>query len=491
MTVHLEEQIRDYTAYVVELSTPIGLDALTTETPATAQALPRGRRLQARWGVAVAAATILLVVIGGLALGSRLLSPDEPPVITTPTPSTSVPAPTTSVPAPTTTLVDSGSAPPMNWEQVPPQASLGAGDEANQYLIHSVINGGPGLIAVGEVRPSSDQWWLIAPGDAAVWLSEDGRTWERVPDPDGVFTGGLMIDDIAATSSGYVAIGAAEESGFANAAVWLSADGHSWSRVDSPNFVEANMNAVAVGDPGIVAVGGGFIWFSPDGRTWSQVETPRAAGLLRDVAFADWGFVAVGARSHEYFDIDSGEYLQAVRPHAWISANGLDWERIELHPSTEEWVGASPHSVLVVEDTVIAAGSYARTYNSHFDAVPTFWTTTNGVDWTRTILEDVLVSGMDRPQALIGDIVRTDGGLVAVGEWNHAPKYNGDTSRGRVAAWASSDGGATWIETPPGTTFPITEAWSYMSEAAVFGNELIAVGSHEGRAAVWVGVWTD
>ena len=265
MMIDLERQVRDYAADVIEHSAEIDVDRLLLQ-PVDQELAGEYLAPRPRWAVALAAAVSLLVLIGGLALGYRLFISDEPPVITEPpstsipTPTTSVPAPTTSLPATTTTLTGPGAAAPMEWARLPAEGALGAGDDANEYHLNAIVTGGPGMIAVGEVRPVSDEWWLEAPGVGAVWVSEDGRTWDRIADDEGVFGGGYAILDIARTQDGFVAVGSAHDAGETSGAVWRSADGLSWNRIESPSFSGTSMWAVVSGDPGLVAVGIGTMW---------------------------------------------------------------------------------------------------------------------------------------------------------------------------------------------------------------------------------------
>ncbi len=438
-----------------------------------------------RWVAALVAAAVVVALVGGVALLGQLIADEATPVITQPTP-------TTTVPVTTTTLADTGALSPMAWTRLPGQALLGAGDDSHEYRIEAVVAGGPGLIAVGLVAPVSGQSW----GEGAVWVSEDGRAWDRVPDENGVFGGGYAIFDIARTRDGFVAVGAAHDGGQTSGAVWLSSDGLSWSRVESPSFSGTIMHAVTAGDPGLVAVGIGSLWFSVDGIEWTLVET-SSKETLWDVAYADWGFVAAGVWASGAILGEDGFLTQTIRPHAWTSPDGSNWERIDLPETAGEWIVASADAVGVVGDTVVVAGNYAETPSS-IDAVPSFWSSMNGVEWEHTLFEDVVTPGMGRPRAWIAELVATDSGLVAVGGWSHTPDVGSHPasvspdsiiSRGRAGVWVSI--GGTWIEIAS-DDFTISEIWPWrMTGAVEFGGDLIAVGSYEGQGAVWVGEWTE
>ena len=176
---------------------------------------------------------------------------------------------------------------------------------------------------------------------AAIWQSQDGLDWTRLPHDDAVFGNSDVfyeITDITAGGPGYVAVGhvltregydltpfaegvlvGGLTSDYQDAAVWVSEDGVSWARVDSPSFGGPGaqlMTGVAAGEAGIVAVGssedGSGTWVSDDGNTWQRVEPdPLADGWVLDVVEDRGGFVAVGS-------ID-------LRPTIWTSADGFAW----------------------------------------------------------------------------------------------------------------------------------------------------------------------
>ena len=54
--------------------------------------------------------------------------------------------------------------------------------------VFSVIEGGPGLVAVGSTEPSNNRSRLFNV-DAVVWTSVDGIAWSRVPHDETVFGG--------------------------------------------------------------------------------------------------------------------------------------------------------------------------------------------------------------------------------------------------------------------------------------------------------------
>jgi molecular chaperone DnaK len=203
----------------------------------------------------------------------------------------------------------------------------------------AVTAGKHGLVAVGWEDQSESF-------DAAIWTSPDGLKWTRVPaddTADAESSRAFVLLDVIPVEEGFVAVGAEvsvdphngmvhvppEPGGglpdgmalFAgpwmfdtSGAILTSSDGSRWNRVGDeelarPEARTAQFNAVAVGGPGLVAVGWGTqrdpyvaaVWKSKDGLRWSPAADPGGAlhgprGLLMtDVVARDSGLIAVGA----------------------------------------------------------------------------------------------------------------------------------------------------------------------------------------------------
>ncbi len=141
----------------------------------------------------------------------------------------------------------------VNWSRVSHDEAVlgGSGDQS----MRSVTAGGPGLVAVGRDDAGDDE-------DAAVWTSADGITWSRVLDDDSVLggPGSQSMDDVTTGGLSLVAVGSDLSGGSYDAAVWVSPDGVTWSRVPDDESVFGGagtqvMNSVTAGGPGLVAVG--------------------------------------------------------------------------------------------------------------------------------------------------------------------------------------------------------------------------------------------
>ncbi|MBN2113068.1 MAG: hypothetical protein JW785_02965, partial [Acidimicrobiia bacterium] len=267
-----------------------------TATSTPSGTAPHWRRPALVLGMAF---VLTLAVVGTVLLLAR--GGQEAPVIattTTPLPTTT-PAPTTTTEAPTTTaapFVPPGLA--MTWTQAPTQDAFGLND-----AISTVIEGGPGLIAVGCVLDTSRGETEMGPADAAVWVSADGLTWERVSDAE-VFGGAdsQKINDVVRGPNGYVAVGWG-----ADPAIWFSPDGIEWEQASGQ---VPGLDSVIADADGYLALGEGF-WRSPDGRTWARidehgfspnwVEAMMGNTMWSVVALPDgYGFVADGDGDYYY-----------------------------------------------------------------------------------------------------------------------------------------------------------------------------------------------
>jgi len=426
--------------------------------------------------------------------------------------STTIEQTTTTVEQTSTTIEQTATVvavPSMSWQRVEPGPSLGAGDDANAYLLHAVVAGGPGLIAGGHVRPADDIWdgWAAEGGTAAIWTSSDGTTWDRVPQDELSFGGsGAMIDDITVGGPGYVAVGQGTAGAEIHGAVWLSEDGYSWVRVGSQSFEEGTLSGVTAGEPGIVAVGDRVIWFSSNGVEWQRAVSAQPLGFLNDVTYGSLGFVAVGSRCGQLYASEFGEgFIQSCYPHAWMSADGLNWERVDLITNIGEWPGSRAsdgwvdslaYAVIDLGDRVLIAGDSAAAISS-WDRHPTFWTSTDGMEWNGLILEARAVGGMSELDPYVSRLVETEHGLIAVGGWLEYETSPGDWSIGRLwraAVWVSADGGVTWSEIPPDGVFPVVPAvyqgGHWMDDVAILHGKLVGVGTLGTAAGVWIGEWS-
>ena len=394
------------------------------------------------------------------------------------------------------------------------------GDPGDEVMA-GVVGGGPGLVAVGSDYQAGDgsDGSEVSDGDAAVWTRDDSNSslqcptlpctseprWSRVPHDEAVFGGPgyqEMQGVVASEIVGLVAVGFDSSGGDADAAVWTSPDGLTWSRVPRDDVTlggagDQQMLKVVAGGPGLVAVGsddsGGdvdaAVWTSPDGVTWSRIPHDEALfggpgdEVIQGVAMSGAvGLVAVGIDRFEE-DADAA---------VWASIDGVTWSRI---PHDEALFGGSGDQVMqgvaVFFSSIIAVGFDASA--GGVDAA--VWTSPDGMTWARVVSSDSVFGGTgNQEMSDVSTIAseRPNGenfvqvfALAAVGS---------DDSSGDVdaAVWTSPDG-LTWTRVvDPGGEFGSGNIQS-MNEVVSGSPGLVAVGSDKsgrGRdAAVWSVRW--
>ncbi len=197
----------------------------------------------------------------------------------------------------------------------------------------------------------------------------------------------------------------------------------------------------SIGDPGSVAmvIGGGgnsllaatspngapyedTVWRSTNGVSWAPIadETPFAKSWIGGFLQLDHSVLAYGSR----LDAAGKETIAT-----WTSDDGASWQLLSDAGSTnplDDQVRERLASVVPGGPGFVAVGSASGTTAD----VPSAWTSTDGVAWTRTAaLDGVAVVGL----------VRANGGFLAL------------TRGDRISSWRSTDG-TTWS---PGT-FPVT-----------------------------------
>ncbi len=447
----LKVQIRDYFDAV---SQPTTIKDLVSErdrgafrpnvdsAPPPALKPRAGRRLVVAF---VAAAFALL--FGLTALLSNPISEDGTPVAIAgaATTTTAGPGPTTTIqsdltesdsPA-TATLTEPVS--PGVWSRVPPDEAV-FGGEGDQRIV-SVTTGGPGLVAVGS-DGGLGPWVSGSDTDAAVWISPDGFTWSRVAHDEAVFGGedGQVMSAVIAGGPGLVAVGwdgqgILADSPELDAAIWTSVDGYTWSRVPHEDavFGGAWIEAVTVGGPGLVAVGGtGGYSVAGDAAVWTSVD-----GIT-------WSRVP---HDESVFGGDDGQFISDVT----VGGPGL------VAVGSDGGIGPWDHNT----------GTHAAV-----------WTSVDGTTWSRVPDNDALVGTGGPPVPMLG-VAAGGPGLVAVGSAIPVDPEAG------TPVWTSPDG-LTWTRVPDDETLS-----GAMLDVVAGGPGLVAVGC-VCRSGGWMPVvWTS
>jgi len=318
---------------------------------------------------------------------------------------------------------------PYRWSRVPHDEAIFGAD--GRTSMHSVTVGGPGLVAVGSVGDDEA-------ADAAVWTSVDGITWSRVAHDDAIFGGwrGQWMNSVTVGGPGLVAVGsdghrvndATERAGAA--AVWTSVDGITWSRVrhDEAVFGGARMSDVTVGGPGLVAVG--------------------SAGVEAD---------------------EDADAVAAV----WTSIDGLTWSRVAHDEAVFGGADSQQmHSVTVGGPGLVAVGSVVQLWDSPVGSDAAVWTSVDGIIWSRVAHDETVFGGADNQQ--MHSVTVGGPGLVAVGSAGLSEVADAD-----AAVWTSVDGIIWSLVAHDEAVFGGADN-QQMHSVTVAGAGLVAVGADGG-----------
>ncbi len=350
----------------------------------------------------------------------------------------------------------------------------------------------PGSISTSTAEPTTTEpaTTTVPPTTTVSTIDVGAGVWARVPHDEAIFGGddNQVMASVAVGGPGVVAVGYDGPVAFEDAVVWASPDGFTWTRIPDDETVfnggwgQSMSSVVAVGS-GLVAVGydtsggGGdaAVWTSADGVTW--VRVPHDEAIFDGDELQEMSSVAaVGsglvAVGH---DVSGGDSDAAV----WTSPDGLTWTRV---PHDETVFGGTSDqemsSVAAVGSGLVAVGHDSS--GGEGDAA--VWTSPDGLTWTR-VPHDETVFGGDYWQAM-NSVAAVGPGLVAVG-------YDGPGTDPDAAVWTSPDG-LTWTRMPHDETVFGGDGFQLMSSVVAVGSGLVAVGydwsGGDRDAAVWY--WT-
>ena len=397
----------------------------------------------------------------------------------------------------------------------------------DESRVTSIVRGGPGLLAVGAVGHEDERYgdaavWQSADGESWGRLPNENNVFDS--DRSRYVKGDQWMADIVAWQGGFVGVGSdgggqnAVDDPMYDAAVWLSDDGINWTRVPHQESLEEGwMTAVTVGGPGLVAVGEwpysteGWgpdprVWLSEDGINWTSVDKEEIEGAdgrtertppgwggaaMADVAVGGPGLIAVG--TDDPYRPGSGGPLGGD-PSVWVSADGQAWDQILLDDgSSGADAGSSVRRLAVSPNGTIAAVGVvgdlpAPTGKGTHHQMAAVWISEDGFDWQLAgVFEDEYSS-------YAGAALWHDDTLIVVGSIDSAPR--------EAVVWATRDMGETWYQIartqydrPPAETHPVMfgpghvllySGFNAMSDVTTFGSQIVAVG---GDGVVWLGSW--
>jgi hypothetical protein len=223
----------------------------------------------------------------------------------------------------------------VSWESHA-VATLGA--EGAPERMTAVAAGQGGYVAGGSVGPE------LAERHARFWTSEDGSTWQPVPDDPAGFAD-AEVRAITPFGDGFVAVGVIGDAQAQTGAVaWASPDGLSWERIDRPAF-DGGAAAAVVESPsgGLVAVGTtverreAVAWTSPDGRDWTRAPTEDSR-LFRSYS-QNGGYIQmtdVAVVGEQLIGVGIFQGLQRGTATSWVSLDGVHWDQARTNPVQQQ-----------------------------------------------------------------------------------------------------------------------------------------------------------
>lgn len=246
-----------------------------------------------------------------------------------------------------------------------------------------------GYIAVGGTFPR---------GQGTVFHSDDGQHWTIT------YQAALPVDwsfeHLVPVGNGLLAVsdqrGVACEAdqpcppeGFDVAPrLWYSADGESWTQLDSPSWRQllGDMPPLDLvgGGPGVVGVrANGTVVFSADGIDWQVADLPAVTRAVpAQLTAFDGGFVVVGRDGER----DPASQVVSVplppgtgRPAAWFSPNGVDW--MEADVPGEIVLGGELREIASGADGLFAAG-IGEAVDTQLHPLTHGWASEDGMTWT-------------------------------------------------------------------------------------------------------------
>lgn len=233
------------------------------------------------------------------------------------------------------------------WSRECPMEECGG--EGKQEVL-AVAATSTGFIAVGRVAPDDDF-------DAAVWRSDDGNDWIRVADGDPHLGGGAdqVMSGVVAVGNRLVAVGRNGQKG----AAWTSTDGgEDWTlvpggfpaeggEVEVLSIVEHNGELIAVGREEVGRRQAAAWYSDSSGEQWTRAEIANEQNTgqqMVDVVSTRSGLIAVGA--------DRSSPEDSFEAAVWESTDGREWSAVASDsfaaPSGMEGVALLPGTVVAV-----------------------------------------------------------------------------------------------------------------------------------------------
>jgi len=427
----LESALRKALAELAPEARPPLLDrtlAAVADTPQRPAPAPRVTAWRAAWTWAAASVVVTAGIAAGIIIGNSTPAPAgdasgssraSASGAATATPGSSgAPSPSTAPTQP----VASGT-----WERIDlpdPAPDTFTGTRASDVVAFNGEYVAVGMFSaycgsdIHETPPGCEAVLNTLPTtlSAAVWVSEDARSWTQLAQRD-AFEGAGM-DHAATDGERIVVTGVRYDPGARPRVAWVSDDGRDWQLIGPEELVPEHVVATKEGFIGARPSDDGpqFV-ASEDGRSWRALTDPGELGPGHvDGLTVGRDGVTVMAVGATYAYSDDGEL--AITATNWLSRDHVTWERAPANAGND---GAE-----MIAATESDAGWVAVGIGYSADSDMAVWTSGDGLNWTRG--DDVAA-----PYGGPDDIAWTGEQIVATGTV-------GGESSSVIAFWLSADG---------------------------------------------------
>jgi hypothetical protein len=318
---------------------------------------------------------------------------------------------------------------------------LAALSRAGTGELAGVAHGRAGWVAVGRT--------LAEGGGPLVVASPDARAWTVTGGLAGPADGSAVAVAVAAGPAGYVIVGHQSDGrGGTAAAAWHAPGISGWRSATitgatvtgtaSTGAAGQLMNAVAATARGFVAVGSAgaspAAWLSADGRSWRQVSLAAPAGAVRAaleyVAANGATLVAAGTEFTA-----SG----ASRPFTDVSANaGATWTSVQLPvPDVGPGTGTTVTALTAAAGGFTATGTYVTGAGPEVViwALPPGAPVTAGTGWTAVTPQGTGLAGTNAENAITA--LTTDGATLTGVGFTTAPAGSSPAGTQHPTLWQS------------------------------------------------------
>ncbi|MFC5817196.1 hypothetical protein [Nonomuraea harbinensis] len=318
-----------------------------------------------------------------------------------------------------------------------------------------------------------------AGGEAGVWTSQDWKDWRSIG------LGGprrQQLNDVAFGRRGWLAVGGTQ-AGLQETEPLLvsSGDGRAWKKVplsgdlarpgDHPYL---DVRTVAAGPDGYLLAGedrgpagtAAAVWFTPDLRSYTRSERLPQGGS--GVRLHD-----VAATPDGYVAVGGAGAGGNESGIVWVSPDGLNWTaRERLSPPDASSAGL--RQVAVYQDRLVAMGTASTTSGASraFSAV----SEDDGVTWETSWLPAERAAG-------VYDLAAAGQGLVAVG-------WHGEQGEGDSAAWISQDG-LSWSRLDLKEDRLAGPGAQWLAAVTISGEEVVALGRSTTYSDDHLILWTS